>query len=127
MEEFFLDFYSFFAPADLIQCLYNNTVLTSITLSVAIINLLCCLFFYLNPFAFRRWFYRLSHWSMTMLFAGLLCFLMSFLTCSKMECEDGFTIFFIFCIEIMVLSCFIFFICSLFIKHFSVIARKTPF
>jgi len=127
MEEFFLDFYSFFAPADLIQCLYNNTVLTSISLSVIIVTFLCCLFFYRNPFAFRRWFYKFSHWGMTMVIAGSLSFLITLLTCSKMECEDGFTIFFIFGIEIMLLSFFIFFLCSLFLRYLSVIARKTPF
>lgn len=127
MEDFLFDFYSFFAPADLLQCLFLGNVLTSITLSVVILTFLICLLFYRNPFAFRRWFYKLSHWLLSMLFAAALCFFVAYLTCVKIECEDGFAIFFIFGIEIMVLSSLLFLVYSLLLKNLSVIARKTPF
>lgn len=147
MERFFYKFvYSNFVEKDLLSDLFKNSLLTPISWTIIILVLGITLLFYRNPFPFRLTFYKLKHWLWTMFLAGVVGFLVGFVTCFnaanrkliKIEGENGsepvyffsqgIGVFFQFGLSLFVVSCLWFLACSFMLKDTvgSPLTKKTP-
>jgi hypothetical protein len=146
MEKAFYNFYVMFVRKDLLSDLFKNNLLTPISLTIIVLVLGVTLLFYRNPFPFRLTFYKLQHWFLTMLIAGLIGFCIGFITCFnaanrkliKIEGENGSEpvyffsqgvgVFFQFGLSLLVVSCFLFTVYSLMLKDTvgSPLTKKTP-
>ena len=144
MEDALYDVYKLFVEDSLLTDLYDNTLFTGITIAVVVCTFISCLLFYINPFAFRTWFYKIKHWLIAMSLSGFFFgFLVAVITCFQKASDEiqrddkdpvlgnffdqGSSSFIIFGIEFFLVSCILFFLFSIVLRYVSVIARKTPF
>jgi hypothetical protein len=141
MEDALLDFYSSFAPQTLIGDLYDETMLTSLTLAVLFFTGLAAGLFYYGINSIR--FGQFRHWIITMLVAGCITFVLVYGACTAQGNEgilrnnsnpnlgyrfdQGADVFLLYSVEMLFMACLFFFLWSLALKWGSKNCRMTPF
>lgn len=95
MEDLLLDFYSALPgiSEDLIDSLYKDDLLFTITLVYCLSGIGFAAFFYFNPFEFRKSFWQKSHWAIFLSLSTLAGFLFTVGTCLQNSYEEGFPAF----------------------------------
>jgi hypothetical protein len=112
IEQSLIEFYSLIGSDDLIISLSEDDLLGAITTLLLTVGLFSALFFYKNPFDFRKSFNKLSHWWIVMGVAAFISFLFVFTTCVQNGYEEGSDTFLAFAIACAVLTAFLFAIFS---------------
>jgi magnesium-transporting ATPase (P-type) len=142
LEDSLYDFYNLFAPLSLVRDLYQEELLTTLTLSAAAIALAMMLIYYYVLNGTKPRFDGMGSWLLLWLTSGLLTFVVVVITCFQKEQDElprsenkadgllfdqGFGTFSGFAIEVLVLAMVLFFVFSVLGKNFSVHAYMRPF
>ncbi|MBO9637676.1 MAG: hypothetical protein J7576_05875 [Siphonobacter aquaeclarae] len=141
MENLLYDFYALFAERSLIDDLYDETLLTPLTLMMKGIPLIGAAIFYfgLNKVRYAKF----SVWGSMLAACSVLVMIITIVTCNQKAAQEiprkkghpelgryfdqGGSVFFGFGFEMLLLSALVFFVVSLIIKNLSTNNRKIPF
>lgn len=91
MEDILLDFYSALPgiSQDLLDSLYQDDLLFTITLVYLISGVGFAGFFYFNPFEFKKSFWQKTHWMIVLAVSVLTSFLFTVGTCLQNGFQEG--------------------------------------
>lgn len=141
LENFFVSFYNLFVDGSLLDDLIEEGLIMSLSLSTFFVPFLGVIAFYYIINSVR--FCKKRHWLITMLISAVIVLIINISTCismagreilkDKYNPEAGFlfdqgdSVFFMFSLQMFLLSCFYFFVFSIIVKWWSTNCRKTPF
>ncbi len=135
------NFYGLFVDGSLLDDIIDEGLIMSLSLSTFFIPFVGVISFYylINRVRFSK----KRHWALMMLISGVLVLIVNLSTCISMAgkqilrdpsnpaagfmFDQGDSVFFMFSLQMFLLSCFYFFIFSIILKWWSTNCRKTPF
>ncbi|GAB4034627.1 hypothetical protein [Spirosoma gilvum] len=141
MEESLYNFYNLFVNSALLEDLYQEELLSPLTLTAIGIAFVVAFAFYIWPFN-RVSFSGMGNWLLMMGVSSLLLFIISLVTCYQKEGQEiprdeadpnqgtlfdqGISVFLSYAFEMALLTAVIFFIISMVMKNFSKNAKHRP-
>ncbi|WP_080057902.1 hypothetical protein [Spirosoma aerolatum] len=141
MEESLYNFYNLFVNSALLEDLYQEELLSPLTLTAIGIAFVVAVAFYIWPFN-KVSFSGMGNWLMMMGVSSLLLFIISLVTCYQKEGQEiprdeadpnqgnlfdqGISVFLSYAFEMALLTAVIFFIISMVMKNFSKNAKHRP-
>ncbi|WP_020599538.1 hypothetical protein [Spirosoma panaciterrae] len=141
MEESLYNFYNLFVNSALLEDLYQEELLSPLTLTAIGIAFVVAVAFYIWPFN-KVSFSGMGNWLLMMGVSSLLLFIISLVTCYQKEGQEiprdeadpnqgnlfdqGISVFLSYAFEMALLTAVIFFIISMVMKNFSKNAKHRP-
>lgn len=141
MEESLYNFYNLFVNSSLLEDLYQEELLSTLTWSAIGVAFVVAFVFYIWPLN-KVSFSGLGNWLLMMGISALLLFLMAFVTCNQKANQEilrveadpnqgtlfdqGGSVFLGYAFEMALLTAVIFFIISMILKNFSKNAKHRP-
>ncbi|OZI08854.1 hypothetical protein BWI93_06360 [Siphonobacter sp. BAB-5385] len=141
MENLLYDFYALFVENSLLNDLYDETLLTSLTLTMLVFVLVGVAIYYFGMNKVR--YAKASTWLAVLGSSAVLTMIVAIVTCSQKAAQEiprrkghpeqgrffdqGGSIFFGFGFEMLILAAILFFVLSLVVKNVSTNNRKIPF
>ena len=141
MEESLYNFYNLFANSALLEDLYQEELLSPLTLTAIGIAFVVAVAFYIWPFN-KVSFSGMGNWLLMMGVSSVLLFIISLVTCYQKEGQEiprdeadpnqgtlfdqGISVFLSYAFEMALLTAVIFFIISMVMKNFSKNAKHRP-
>ncbi len=142
LEDSLYSFYEFFVSDDLLRDLYQQELLTPLTVSATAIALLGMTLYYYVLNGKRPKYDGMGQWLLVWLVSGVATFLVVLITCIQKAMQEeprsanpddglffdqGTGAFIVFSLELMVITMLLFFIFSVFLKRWSTHAKIRPF
>ncbi|MBN8823452.1 MULTISPECIES: hypothetical protein [unclassified Spirosoma] len=141
MEESLYNFYNLFVNSALLEDLYQEELLSPLTLTAIGIAFVVAVAFYIWPFN-KVSFSGMGNWLLMMGVSSVLLFIISLVTCYQKEGQEiprdeadpnqgtlfdqGISVFLSYAFEMALLTAVIFFIISMVMKNFSKNAKHRP-